>query len=311
MNEDIIMQVAGLISDGKGEALMDAIRKVTGEDADTEPKGKAVIDDGPENDEWDDNGDEGYDGDYEEGEEDMDVRTDITNCLNNLGAMTAVVPNAILTLPMPTIYGMAMLVDMGKYNYSVGRVESLFKGEYSVLPVTIEPLMYGDNYENEAFVYDPALEDENVVYALIIPKQDVNKDVGYVFPMQGSYAGMGGVATDPVDMVNAVRTLYGTFDNPLTLPVIGYKVTKPDGTCKGKMYEPDQYYTTDEEIVMHKSGFHFAMRPDMLKTWYKGPYIDNLPWVVQAGPYVEKNAHGVAVSNGIIFVKELDWDDVT
>lgn len=315
MNEELIMQVANLISEGKGEALEEAIRRVTNgvptetTVAEGETPAKAVIDDEPGA-----FGDDDYEGenDYDE-YEDVVVHHDITDCLNGLAPMTAVVPKAILVLPMPTVYGVAMLVDMSKYNYSVGRVETLFNGEYSVLPVTIESLMYDDEKQNEAFVYDPALEDENVKYALIVPKQEVNKDVGYIFPMRGSYAGMGGVATDPVDMVNAVRTLYGTITDtdPVTLPVIGYKVTKPDGTCKGMAYEPDQYYTTDGEVVMHKSGFHFATRPEMLKTWYKGPYINNRPWIVQAGPYVETNAKGIAVSNGIIFVEELCWNDLT
>ena len=314
MHEELIIKVANLISEGKGEALEEAIRQVTNGTTTTnvpvpenEDLTNVANDDRRDDAEFDD---AEFDDDWDEGDDEIVVRHDITDCINGLQPMTAMVPNAILVLPMPTIYGIAMFVDMGEYGYSVGRVESLFKGEYSVLPVEVNTMTYDNGMVNEMFVYNPTLEDEAVKYALIVPKQDVNKDVGYTFPINGSYAGMGGVATDPVDMVNAVRTLYGTINEPITLPIIGYKVTKPDGSCKGMVYETNQLFTTDEEIVMHRSGFHFALNPNMLKTWYKGPYINNRPWIVQAGPYVEQNNRGIAVSDGIIFVKELDWADL-
>lgn len=311
MNDELIMNVASLISEGKGAELEEAIRKIQGKSTNAEDN-VANDDVHPascSNDYDEENGYDDYDGKDEY--DDPIVRHDISDCLANLQPMVnAVGSKNILTIPIPTVYGMAMFVDMSKYDYSVTRMNNLFDGDFCVLPVSLDVIAYGDEYSNEALVYKPEYDDHKVDYAIVIPKQYINKDVGYIFPIAGSYAGMGGVATDPVDMVHAVRSLYAVIDDTITLPVIGYKVTKPDGTCKGMEYEPMQYYKTDGEIVMHHSGFHFAMYPQRLKTWYRGPYENNIPWLVQAGPRVESDDSGVSVSNGIIFIKELNWEDI-
>ena len=69
-------------------------------------------------------------------------------------------------------------------------------------------------------------------------------------------------------------------------------------------------YSLDGEIVPHKHGFHYATSTKALKSWYRNNYLDNEVYIVQAGTVNINAGHGRAVTDKIIFLKDINWDIV-
>lgn len=291
---DIIMRVAKMIAEGKGDEIEEALDIVE------------------ENDMYD----EDCDFDYEDYEDDADrVITPLTDAIRSVEQMAEPLDNAIPILPIPTVYGTVILVDFKKYKYSceIQRLRSALPSDYILLPIEVESIKYEDGLVSEAIVFKSEMENDVVKLGIVIESQVVNNKYGYVLPINGMYAGYGAVATDLTDMANAIKSLIPTVSqnyDMIKLPEKGVKVTKNDATCKGKSYEIGTFYKHDGDLVLHKKGLHYTTEAEALKTWYRNDYLENIPWVVQSGPTVITSSSNVCVSDGLILLKQLTWDEV-
>lgn len=203
----------------------------------------------------------------------------------------------LFPLPVSTIYGGAVLMNTDGFKpKEIGRVFQVFQDVFEkcrIFPVT--------------FLDSTCLEttDESD-YVLIVNSNVDDQDVEKIrIPLKGNPI-LGCGASGLEDAANAAASLLKDME-PFHL-VIGYKVTKPDYTCKGFKYQIGEQYHADM-AKLHHSGYHFAVDKYALFNWYQKFDPANKVLLVQAGPVVESDGR-VAVTDNLLVLEELDWKDL-
>lgn len=92
------------------------------------------------------------------------------------------------------------------------------------------------------------------------------------------------------------------------MSVRGYKVFKPDWTCRGFQYEVGKTYKHDGDIEMCKAGFHFCQKISDCFNYYTFD-INNKVAEVEAIGNVETNGDK-SVTDKIVILRELTWYEV-
>lgn len=254
----------------------------------------------------------------------------ISNVIQNahLFAERSGVEAAIPIVTLPTIYGNCLLIpelnavikecgDGAEISLDTlnGMLECI--GLMSI-PVTTVDIMYEElspclgSFYTEAVKYMPSYKATDSMMLLIIPKQEIYEDFGYIFPMdQKAMIMIGAIATSVTDMLAAVKSLKDIYHLDLfKLPEKAFKVLKK-GRCKnGCTYDEGVLYSVGGEIIPHKNGIHYAGNVDVCKTWYKNAYKENTLCIVQiVGKSVETSRKGVFVTDSLISVGTIDWED--
>ena len=92
------------------------------------------------------------------------------------------------------------------------------------------------------------------------------------------------------------------------MSIKGYKVFRPDWTCRDFQYEVGKTYKHDGEIKICKAGFHFCQKLSDCFNYYTFD-SDNKVAEVEAVGLVETRGDK-SVTNEIKIVKELTWLEV-
>lgn len=254
----------------------------------------------------------------------------ISNVIQNahLFAGCSGAETAIPIVTLPTIYGNCLLIpklnavikecgDGAEISFDTlnGMLESI---NLMGILVTIADIRYeklspcSDPFYTEALKYMPSYKASDNTMLLIIPKQEIYKDGGYIFPMdQRATIMVGAIATSVTDMLAAVRSLKDIYHLELfKLPEKAFKVLKKGGCKNGCTYDEGVLYSVGGEIIPHKNGIHYAGNVDVCKTWYKNAYEENTLCIVQiAGESIETKRKGIFVTDSVITLKAIDWED--
>ena len=90
--------------------------------------------------------------------------------------------------------------------------------------------------------------------------------------------------------------------------VKGYKVFKPDWTCRGFQYEVGKTFKHEGDISLCKEGFHFCQKASDCFNYYKFDSDNKVAEVVATG-LVESN-EDKSVTNEITIVREIPWQEL-
>lgn len=91
--------------------------------------------------------------------------------------------------------------------------------------------------------------------------------------------------------------------------VKGYKVFNPDWTCSNSFqYKVGETFTYDEEIKIHKSGFHFCKKLITCFDFYDFDNKNKIAEVEALGEIIS-DEYGRVVTNKIKIVREISFDE--
>ena len=88
----------------------------------------------------------------------------------------------------------------------------------------------------------------------------------------------------------------------------GYKVTKPDSTCRGFKFEVGREYEISGKLKMCKNGFHFCEKSQHCFNYYDFT-PNNKVFEVEAIGDIE-NGNDKSVTSKIKIIRELNWEEV-
>ena len=88
-----------------------------------------------------------------------------------------------------------------------------------------------------------------------------------------------------------------------------YKLTDPDGSCRGHKFEVGKTYRHDGAVEMCRSGFHACRELNECFRFY-APLVSRVFEVDMRGDILHDNG-GKSVCSEIKILKELQWTDVT
>lgn len=322
MDKSIMSRIEKLMEDGKAEELerlLDAMEQKEDAQDTTEAEDATAKEDN-----WESRLKEEDDDDWGEDENPWEEchTTLITDSIGMVQHMVDALKNsnidAIPILPMPTMYGLAALgVFNGNYEFGIIK-ETLNKSGFDMLPVKSISLYVSPekNVSFESLIYKPFMERETLNLAIIFKQQQVSKEYGYIFPVNGVYAGTGFMAVNPADMVSALVYWYSTLGDEkgvhgtMVLPQKGYKVMKESGCKGGTRYKEEILYTVDGDVIPHKNGIHYATDAKLLTTWYKNDYKENQPMVVQAGNTVVDAGDKIKATETMLVLKHVAWEEI-
>lgn len=230
-NEELIDKVAHLLAEGKGELLEQAIN-------DIENRGFQADNEDEEWEEWDDEDIEEYN---------KDSSHLVTEGLTIIKKMASTVKKPVILMPVPTLYGIALLADLGEYDCTLEQITDILH-DFTFMPVKIEMI-------TTKFLQKECMADayeEKIQYGIIMPKQAVNKKYGYKIPADGAYLGMAAIASNLHDMADAVEAWMKMQDESgnqcIRLPQKGCAVVSQKGLYKESMYiEEEILYSEDIE----------------------------------------------------------------
>lgn len=90
--------------------------------------------------------------------------------------------------------------------------------------------------------------------------------------------------------------------------VKGYKVFKPDFTCRSFKYEVGNTYKHKGSIGLCKAGFHFCSQLKDCFNYYRFNPDNKVAEIVASGEVIVGNNN--SVTSTIKIVRELSWNDV-
>ena len=90
----------------------------------------------------------------------------------------------------------------------------------------------------------------------------------------------------------------------------GYKVTNPDGRCRGFLFEVGKDYKYDGEIKICNSGFHFCIKAAHCFSYYDFDSKNLVFEVETIGNYATHNEDSKIVTDHIRIIRQLTWDEV-
>ena len=90
--------------------------------------------------------------------------------------------------------------------------------------------------------------------------------------------------------------------------VKGFKVFKPDWTCRGFQYEVGKTFKHEGDISLCKEGFHFCQKASDCFNYYNFDSDNKVAEVVATG-LVESN-EDKSVTNEITIVREIPWQEL-
>ena len=88
---------------------------------------------------------------------------------------------------------------------------------------------------------------------------------------------------------------------------MGYKVTKPDMTCRGYQYELGKVYQHEGNISLCNEGFHFCLQIQHCFNYYDFD-PKNKVFEIKYGNIITEDDK--SVTNTIEFVREVEWSEV-
>ena len=88
---------------------------------------------------------------------------------------------------------------------------------------------------------------------------------------------------------------------------MGYKVTKPDMTCRGYQYELGKVYKHEGNISLCNEGFHFCLQIQHCFNYYDFD-PKNKVFEIKYGNIITEDDQ--SVTNTIEFVREVEWSEV-
>ncbi len=92
--------------------------------------------------------------------------------------------------------------------------------------------------------------------------------------------------------------------------VRGYKVTEPDGTCKGFLFEAGKDYQHKGELKICNSGFHFCLKVAHCFSYYSFSSENKVFEVEAIGNVQTHEEDSKAATDHIRIVRELQWHEV-
>jgi hypothetical protein len=94
-------------------------------------------------------------------------------------------------------------------------------------------------------------------------------------------------------------------------PVIkGYKVTNPDGTCRGFLFEVGKEYQYDGQIKICNSGFHFCIKPSHCFSYYSFDSNNKIFEVESIGEYQTHDEDSKICTGNLRIIRQLEWYEV-
>ena len=93
-------------------------------------------------------------------------------------------------------------------------------------------------------------------------------------------------------------------------PVKGYKVFRPDWTCKGFQYKVGKTFEEDVTPKCCNSGFHFCKELKDCFNYYLFDPNNKVAKVIALGEIDEESADSKCCTNKIQIVEEISWEDV-
>ena len=90
--------------------------------------------------------------------------------------------------------------------------------------------------------------------------------------------------------------------------VKGYKVFKPDWTCRGFQYEVGKTFKHEGDIGLCKEGFHFCQKASDCFNYYKFDSDNKVAEVLATG--LVETSDSKSVTNEITIVREIPWQEL-
>lgn len=200
----IIEEVEKLIAEGKEEELEKAIRKIQNNTEDFSDENE-LLDDEYYEEEYEEDFDDEYE--VEEG-----IITHISGTIENIMQYTEGMPIPLIPIiPTPTAYGIGLLIKTENVVSDINDfTEKLIKENIGCIPVEIKFVRDEENIIAEMLYYNSDMKNRITDLMLIYPLNEENKNPTaneMIIPVNGFYSGMGCMAQDFNDMLNAIKTL--------------------------------------------------------------------------------------------------------
>lgn len=203
--------------------------------------------------------------------------------------------NKHASVKLDTVYGKLTLVEMESREtvYNFDNAELMFVEVRNDMFV-LHPL----SYDNSCLVgiYAVVKKDENVAQSYCVPIADLKQPF------------IVDEITD-AEIEKAVEA-EGYFE----CPVVYYKITKPEHSCKGVKYCGYTHYLFNNDPKIHKQGIHFTSSPSRLLHWYRGVNSDFHVFKVQVPDdaiIVSNRSGDIFATDDIIIGEEIPMDEVT
>ena len=90
--------------------------------------------------------------------------------------------------------------------------------------------------------------------------------------------------------------------------VKGYKVFKPDWTCRGFQYEVGKTFKHEGDISLCKEGFHFCQKASDCFNYYNFDSDNKVAEVLATG--LVETSDSKSVTNEITIVREIPWQEL-
>jgi hypothetical protein len=89
----------------------------------------------------------------------------------------------------------------------------------------------------------------------------------------------------------------------------GYKITNPDYTCLGKLYEVGKEYSIDGNLKLCSNGIHFCVKPEKCFDYYSFDSKNHI-FEIDAIGNIIGDENDKMCTNKIVIVKEILWMDL-
>ena len=90
----------------------------------------------------------------------------------------------------------------------------------------------------------------------------------------------------------------------------GYKVFKPDWTCRGFQYEVGKTYVEDVKPKCCSKGFHFCKDLKDCFNYYSFNIDNKVAEVIAIGDIDEEQNDSKCCTNKIQIIREISWEEV-